>query len=291
MSENQPQVSIVLPTYNGAKYIRQSIDSCLSQAYSNWELIVVDDGSKDETAAIVKSVADTRVRLIALGVNQGHIAALNHGFAQSRGAMLTWTSDDNYYHPRALEVMVRTLQDDAVVDFVYAKYSLVNDSGQRIRSGRILPPEELDEDNCVGGCFLYRRKVYESVGNFNPDAFLAEDYEYWLRVRVKFRMKMIDEDLYFYRAHAESLTGVHKEEKVMRQVEKVRSRFIAPWKNYFYLAKAQYGSGNVEMAKSLINKSVWGNPLNPTAWRLWLKAHMDRASVERVQALKQKVQK
>ena len=81
---------------------------------------------------------------------------------------------------------------------------------------------------------MYRRKVYETIGDFNPDAFLAEDYEYWLRVRQKFRMKKIDQPLYYYRMHGNSLTGVHKEEKVQIQVQKIRDRFVPRWKKFYW---------------------------------------------------------
>ena len=230
MSNDQPHVSIVLPTYNGAAYLRRSIGSCLEQTCSDLELIIIDDGSIDDTPAVIKSFSDPRLRYVRQDRNQGHIAALNKGFALSRGALLTWTSDDNYYASNAIAVMAGALNKNKDVDFVYAKYQVIDPAGNAVRLGRVELPDMLDVDNYVGGCFLYRRKVYESIGDFNPDAFLAEDYEYWLRVREKFRMKRIDEVLYFYRMHEKSLTGVHKEEKVQEQVQKIRDRFIPKWK-------------------------------------------------------------
>jgi glycosyltransferase involved in cell wall biosynthesis len=227
---NQPKVSIVLPTYNGAAFIKQSIESCLAQTYQNIELIIVNDGSTDNTLEQIESFNNHRIILIKQDKNQGHIAALNKGFSVSSGDLLTWTSDDNYYALNAIAVMAEELNKHKDIDFVYSKYQVINPKGEPLRIGRFEDPDYLDIDNCIGGCFLYRRKVYEAVGDFNPEAFLAEDYEYWLRVRQKFGMKKIDAVLYYYREHDKSLTGVHKEQKVAAQVQKVRNRFIPLWK-------------------------------------------------------------
>ena len=122
------------------------------------------------------------------------------------------------------------------IDFVYTRYNVIDEQGQIQRQGRTEPPSYLDIDNCVGGCFLYHRRVYETVGDFNKQAFLAEDYEYWLRVRARFKMKKMDDILYFYRNHPKSLTGIHKEEKVQEQVQKIRSKFLPIWKKaYFFI--------------------------------------------------------
>ncbi|MBI4309465.1 MAG: glycosyltransferase family 2 protein, partial [Candidatus Omnitrophica bacterium] len=231
---DKPQVSIVLPTYNGAGYLAQSVQSCLEQTYAPIELIVVDDGSTDHTPAVIQSFKDPRLRYVRLERNQGHIAALNQGFALSRGEFLTWTSDDNYYAPQALAVMAEALIRDKHIGFVYTQYYVVDEHNHIQRLGRSENPSYLDVDNCIGGCFLYRRKVYEVVGDFNPEAFLAEDYEYWLRVRQKFRMKKIDQPLYYYRLHDHSLTGTYKEEKVQVQVQKIRDRFIPKWKKFYW---------------------------------------------------------
>lgn len=286
MSEIKTLVSIVLPTYNGAKYIRQAVESCLSQTYRDIELVIVDDGSTDETPDLIRTFQDERLRYVRLERNGGHIAALNAGFVQAKGEFLTWTSDDNYYHPQAIAVMAGELAKNQDVDFVYTPYSIVDEAGNVVRLGRIKPPRELDEDNCIGGCFLYRRKVYNGVGEFSPEAFLAEDYEYWLRVRAKFKMKMLEQDLYFYRMHDKSLTGVHKEEKVQVQVEKIRDRFIAPWKKFYFHAGKFYGSGQSGQAKISIGESLKRNPFYIPSWRLWAMLHLSGPAVERIRGMK-----
>ena len=118
MTNHCPLVSIILPVYNGQKYLRQAMASCLGQTYKNIELIVVDDCSTDSTPEIVRSFTDSRVRYIRNEQNQRLPRSLNIGFAQARGEFFTWTSDDNYYRPEAIGRMVEYLQTHQA-DFVY----------------------------------------------------------------------------------------------------------------------------------------------------------------------------
>jgi glycosyltransferase involved in cell wall biosynthesis len=200
-------VSIVLPTHNGARYIGQSIESCVNQTHRSWELIIVDDGSTDDTAAAIARYADARIRVIRHKKNRGLSAALNTGFASARGDFLTWTSDDNYYHPAALERMLTFLGAHPHVDFVYTDHECVDDAGRVTHYFEVAPPEVLLTDNHVGACFLYRRRVCEVIGPYAEDIRLAEDYDYWLRVSMSFRMAPLHENLYCYRVHPQSLTS------------------------------------------------------------------------------------
>src|SRR5437870_4846053 len=103
------KVTIVLPVYNGQTYLRQSIESCLKQTHRNFELVVVDDCSTDNSPSIITEYArqDSRIISIRNTTNRRLPGALNVGFAASTGDFLTWTSDDNYYAPTAIEVLVR----------------------------------------------------------------------------------------------------------------------------------------------------------------------------------------
>ncbi len=225
MIEGREKVSIVLPTYNGAKYLQQSIDSCLNQTHKNTELIVVDDGSMDETPKIIRSYEDQRIKHIRHDKNRGLSHALNTGFAMATGEYLTWTSDDNYYAEDAIESMVSFLKMDETIDFVYANYYIINDDGAVLRFVSVGPNESLKEFNCIGSCFLYRRKVYEVLGGYSPDAILAEDYEYWIRVFKRFRMQKLDRFIYWHRLHPQSLTGQYADE-AKRCADRVRDHYF-----------------------------------------------------------------
>lgn len=211
---DDPDVSIVLPTYNGSRYIEQSIRSCLDQTHRDIELIIVDDCSTDATPQIIARfiAEDPRVRTIRHDPNRRLPASLNSGFAASRGRYLTWTSDDNLYRPDAIAQMLSVLEQKPEVGLVYTPMTYIDPDGRPIGPGCSGgPPDTLAYRDPVGACFLYRREVYETIGNYAEDLFLVEDWDYWIRVAEKFRMHVLPKDLYLYRLHNESLSRQKQE--------------------------------------------------------------------------------
>jgi glycosyltransferase involved in cell wall biosynthesis len=209
-----PLISIVLPTFNGERYLRESLDSCLKQTYPHWELVIVDDASTDATGAIISEYArgDVRVRHVRHEVNRRLPAALNTGFARCRGSLLTWTSDDNRFHPDALTHMARHLVEHSEISVVYTDFVLIDQTGGQIAVQRVATPERLLSGDNMIPSFLFRRAVYERVGQYADDLFLAEDFDYWLRISCSgFVMEPLHEVLYDYRLHPYSLTDENKQ--------------------------------------------------------------------------------
>src|SRR5689334_22807190 len=208
---DSPAISIVLPTYNGSRYIRKSVDSCLQQSFGNFELILVNDCSTDDTASILEDYAtkDTRVRVIHNAFNKKLPLSLNTGFEVARGKYFTWTSDDNYYAPHALQKMWEVLEQDANTDLVYTNYTLIDDEGKIFgvrKFGDV--NESFNRWLGAGACFLYKREIHQSNNGYNPAAFLIEDYDFFVRAFLKFQFHYLPQtDLYFYREHAASLTS------------------------------------------------------------------------------------
>jgi len=224
MKESNPKVSIVLPVYNGEKYIRESIDSILAQSFTDWELLVVDDCSVDGTAEILKEYmsVDSRISVIHNAVNQKLPRSLNIGFSRAKGEYLTWTSDDNRYLPDAIGVMAEYLDKNLTAVTVRSDYYIVDEFGKRIRESMPYSDFDMYKWNCVGACFLYRRKVLETIGGYEPDMFGVEDYDYWLRILEKFEtIHSIRRKLYEYREHDRRL-GVTKRHMVACNLTKLR---------------------------------------------------------------------
>jgi glycosyltransferase involved in cell wall biosynthesis len=220
-----PLVSIILPTYNGAKYLRQAILSCLNQSFNNIELIVVVDGSTDDTDKVLAEFTDPRVQIVHHQKNLGLPEGLNTGFAHSQGDFLTWTSDDNWYSPNAITTMVNFLTENVEIGFVYADMWLVDETGGT-QTLDVLPPEHLRNQpwNGIYACFMYSRTVYETVGDYDPTTRLAEDYDYWLRIAAQHKIAALHQRLYYYRQHNSSLTGVHGRYAASRQILRVRRK-------------------------------------------------------------------
>lgn len=235
-------VSIVLPVYNGETYLKISIESCLNQTYKNWELLIIDDGSTDGSAAIAKEYEkrDKRIHYFKNEENLKLPRTLNKGFSLAKGTYLTWTSDDNYYLPRALEEMVKTLKK-GTCEFVFASCAVINEQGETLSV--IRAPEDyvhaIWDHNFVAACFMYSRNVYETIGEYDPALFLCEDYDYWLRIFAQFPIGCIDELLYAWRKHEKSLSFTHRQEQY-RMLENVllknfEKKVNAETLDYFYL--------------------------------------------------------
>lgn len=204
-----PRVSMVMPVHNGARWLADAIDSVLVQDFTDFELILVDDASRDASPAIMSEAAarDPRVRLLRLETNVGLPAALNHGFAAARGALHSWTSDDNLLRPQMLTRLVAVLDAQPEADIVHADFTLIDDEGVELGRSRVGPIERLLYGNNVGACFLYRASVTEALGGYDTKLFGVEDYDFWLRAALQFRFVALHEDLYIYRKHGGSLTS------------------------------------------------------------------------------------
>jgi glycosyltransferase involved in cell wall biosynthesis len=206
-----PEISIVLPTYNGSRYIARSIESCLQQTFPNFELIIVNDCSTDNTQQIIQEFAkkDSRITVIHNMLNKKLPLSLNTGFESARGRYFTWTSDDNFYAANALETMISVLKNSNDVDLVYTDYTLIdeNDAITGIREfGNI--NESFNKWLGCGACFLYKKKVHQTNNGYKPEAFLIEDYDFFVRAYTHYNFHYLPRtDLYFYREHSSSLTA------------------------------------------------------------------------------------
>ena len=230
-NEAAPKISVVLPVYNGERYLRESLDSVLAQTMEDFELIVVDDCSTDTTPAILAEYAarDPRIHIIRNRENQRLPRSLNIGFAEARGKYLTWTSDDNVYLPEAfmrmadyLDRFPETMMVNASLDMMDEAGNVTHDESDRFDADPVMS----FYDNRIGACFLYRREVPEEIGGYDPEMFLIEDYEYWMRIMLRYgRIGHIKEVLYHYREHAGSLTTTRKNE-VAKQSFKARCKHL-----------------------------------------------------------------
>lgn len=226
--KNMPKVSIVLPSYNGEKYIHESIDSILRQTFLDWELIIVDDCSTDDTPKIADEYAerDTRIQVIHNTMNQKLPESLNIGFRQSKGDYLTWTSDDNIYLSYAMEKMVKYLDTYDSEPMVCAKMLIVDKNMQYLREMDQYDGLRMYIDNKVGAAFMYRRAVLHQVGEYDKELFCIEDYDYWIRVLQRYgSIGYLDTVLYLYRLQPNSLSAT-KERQIKRMQGYLRLKHL-----------------------------------------------------------------
>ena len=259
-------VSIVLPVYNGEKYLRESIDSICAQTWRNWELIIVDDGSTDKTAEIAKEYAakDQRIFYYKNEQNLRLPKNLNRGFSLAKGEYLTWTSDDNMYLPIAIEKMVKQLEVSHA-EFVFASCRIIDSDGREVEYNMVNESslKRIVGNNPVGACFMYTRKVYQEIGKYDPDYTLVEDFDYWQRIAMKFPITTIEEILYKYRWHSGALTSTMKKDTLNRILEKMllknRPGFgKLDWEqNYYYYSSLSSCRKNLDEENPYILKEKW----------------------------------
>ncbi len=182
-SDPRPLVSIVTPTYNQADYLAETIRSVLAQDYPHIEYLVLDDGSTDETPAVLHQF-DGQIQWERHD-NMGQSNTLNKGWQRSRGKYLGYLSSDDRLLPNAISMLVDAIEARPDVSVVYCDFDLIDKSGRLVK--KLVAPdfdrtqlvEELNCQPAVGA--LFRRTVFEQSGGWNPELRKIPDFEFWLR--------------------------------------------------------------------------------------------------------------
>ncbi len=200
-------ISVVIPVYNGEKYLSETIESVINQIYQNWELIIVDDGSTDGTKDIIEHYAnlDTRITKIYHEENKKTPETLNTGFANANGDYFTWIASDNIYCPDALESMINILKENNEYSFVYADISNIDGRGD-ILNKLSYCADDIYKYCVVGACFLYTKEIAQKTGLYDIDMFMVEDYDYWLRIRKNTLFYHLKKPLCKNRVHDSAIT-------------------------------------------------------------------------------------
>ncbi|MCM8776638.1 MAG: glycosyltransferase [Candidatus Omnitrophica bacterium] len=214
-------ISVVMPSYNQAKFIRQSIDSVLAQKYPNLELIVVDGASTDGTVEILKGLKDS-IRWVS-EPDKGQADAINKGFSMSAGEVLAWLNADDLYAPDALYHVGEFFASHPDTMWAVGHVSIVDETGREIRKLiswykaqrlRHYSYRALLTENFISqmGTF-FRRAALQHVGGVEPSLYYAMDYDLWLRLGKQFTPGLIDKKLAKFRMYptSKSITGFDRQ--------------------------------------------------------------------------------
>jgi glycosyltransferase involved in cell wall biosynthesis len=203
-----PTVSIILPTFNRPQYIPDTVASIFAQTYRDWELLITDDGSDDDTRAYLQTLVDApRVRLLQR-VHTGRPAVVrNAALREARGIYVAFMDSDDLWMPTKLETQVNCLQSDNSREWSHTGFVLCdrqgNDRPMPAADGWIL--KELLEARTVIALpsVVVSRRLLERVGGFDESLVMCEDYDLWLRMAALTRIVAIDEPLTRVRRHGE----------------------------------------------------------------------------------------
>lgn len=207
-----PKVSIIIPVYNGANYMVQAIDSALSQTFSNIEILVINDGSRDkgETERIARSYGD-KIRYFHKE-NGGVASAINFGIREMNGDYFSWLSHDDMYAPEKIEEQVAALSGYDFTAIAYTDYVTVNEVGKVTKQFKLSQKSEismrcflaLDVDTGLHGCsLLIPRLLFEKHGFFDESLKCTQDYDLWIKFASDTQFIHVNKYLVFSRQHAE----------------------------------------------------------------------------------------
>lgn len=237
------RISIVTPTYNRPELLKISINSVLSQTYRDFELIVIDDCSSDNTPGVLEGFRDERLKVIRNSSNKGIAAVRNIGVASSQGKYIAFLDDDDEWLPDKLEKQIRIMEDGSEsLGCVYSGCLTTGPDGSEIVSTSIpryrnkVLNELLLENFITTSTTLVKKSCIEKAGLFDEDIPYGEDYDMWIRIAEDFEFDFAPEPLTKYRIHPNSITKNYA--KVINGIGKILSKH----RRLFARNKRAYGN-------------------------------------------------
>ena len=201
-----PAVSVVIPTYNHRDFVLATLDSVFAQTFTDYEVIVINDGSPDDTAVLLRPLADAgRIRYIEQE-NTGQSIARNRGIAEAQGELIALLDDDDFWPPDKLQWQVDAMARYPDAGIIGGPTVIVDAEGRRLFRTDFIP--DLTFEKCLVECpfvspgqTLIRAETLRQLGGLNPDIWGADDWDLWLRAAQSSRIVTEDRDALFYRKH------------------------------------------------------------------------------------------
>ncbi len=210
-----PLVSVIMPCWNRERFIADAIGSVLAQTFTNFELLVVDDGSSDGTRGVVSSFSDSRIRLIARE-HRGISATMNAGLAAAEGRYLSRLDSDDMWLPDMLETQVAVLDARPAIGLVYARAEVTDENWRPVNAiwgnAPRYPGDSLRSMLADATChmtWVCRRECFDRVGVFDEQMVTGEDWDMWLRIARHYPFAFTDRVLARTRLHRASITSPH----------------------------------------------------------------------------------
>lgn len=273
-----PVISVIIPVYNGEKTIEETVRSVLNQTFQDFEIIIIDDGSKDATLEVIQQILDPRIQVYSYA-NSGQGASRNRGFSYATGQYISFLDADDLWTPDKLEAQLEALQTNSDAAVAYSWTDFIDEFGNFLRpgshlniSGNVYPHLLLTNILENGSNPLIRREAINKVGDFDESLPPAEDWDFYLRLAAVYPFVVVPRPQILYRVYANSSsTNVfHLETVSVKVIDKafaqtslhhLKSHSLANLYKYLTFKSLEHSSGRVQgfAAIQFLGKAIWND--------------------------------
>jgi glycosyltransferase involved in cell wall biosynthesis len=253
-----PKVSVIVPAYNAMTYLPETLKSVLQQTFTDFEVLIIDDGSTDNIVQWTGELVDSRVKLI-VQQNQGASVARNTGIAQAQGEYIAFLDADDLWEPTKLEKQVHCLEENPEIGLVHTNMLLIDWQGKS--SGRVMKSNAegdalkqlLKQNTIATSSVIVRNDCLKTVGEFDRNLRYSQDWDMWVRIAARYPLAVIKEPLVSYRQHPNNATkNWQMLEQGFGMIEKL---FQSVSQELMYLKNRSYGYASIFLAWKAIQNS------------------------------------
>ena len=291
-----PKVSVIIPTHNRAEFLRSAITSVLNQTFQDFEIVIVDDASKDHTREVIANFNDTRIKVIHNQVSKGDAGARNIGLLHTNCEYTAFLDDDDEWLPEKLKIQTCLLDNSPPeVGGVCTGCFTIDKVSGRILSIDNVKIDDIYKDNfIVTSSVLLRRECFEKCGLFDENMPANSDYDMWVRILEKFSLKTIKDALINYYIHENRLTLDY--EKKIRGTEILFEKY----EDFFKKDRKEYSNrylclgilycykGELQKGRKAFRKAI---RINPFEIRNYFNFILSLLGAERFKKLKEAKEK
>lgn len=276
-----PKVSVVIPVYNGEKFLSEAIESVINQTYSNWEIIVVNDGSTDGSIDILSNY-NRKLSWKFYVINQknyGPSIARNRAITKAKGEYIAFLDSDDTWLPEKLKKQVEFLELNRNIVLVYSDCYIIDSNGSMEENNyfyRTKPFKGKTLHNLLNNNFIptstviLRRRILNDIGLFNIKFRISQDYDLWLRIAEKYTIDFLDEPLAKYRFHTEGISRnvelmVNEDFQILKywlnknpDLKRELKKQIKFKRAHLHYQKVLYYYHNYKIRKAIIEFIKWG---------------------------------
>lgn len=231
MTNDQPLVTVYITNFNYGAFIREAIDSVLNQSYGNIELLIIDDGSTDDSRSVIDHYSSLDGVTVIFQVNQGLAKTNNVALSMAKGSYIVRLDADDRFHVDAISNLVAGFDSDEVA-MVFGNWNVINADGAFLYGYKrhdFQKDVTLLDSPAHGACTMFRTDYLQLVGGYDEDLLCQDGYELWFRIIDKFEVKNIDQIIFDYRRHGDNLTGnedniLSTRARILQKVAKEKNR-------------------------------------------------------------------